>query len=77
MGWEEAKDDYIILDGDMSVGRIYKEVHGEARWFWSVNTGPYPAPPPNNGLAKTLEEAKQQFKERYEEMKAAGVKPFS
>jgi hypothetical protein len=31
---------------------------------------PYPASPPNNGLAKSLEEAKQQFKQRYEEMKA-------
>jgi hypothetical protein len=33
-----------------------------------------PAPPPNNGLAESLEEAKQQFKLRYEETKAAGVK---
>jgi hypothetical protein len=45
MGWEDAKDDYVVLDGERSVGRIYKE-HGEARWFWSVNTSPYPAPPP-------------------------------
>jgi hypothetical protein len=37
MGWEDAKDDYVVLDADRSVGRIYKE-HGEARWFWSVNT---------------------------------------
>jgi hypothetical protein len=40
---------------------------------WSVNTWPFPAPPPNNGLAKSLEEAKQQ---RYEEMKAQGVRPL-
>jgi hypothetical protein len=26
---------------------------------------------------KSLEEAKQQFKERYEEMKAQGVRPFA
>jgi hypothetical protein len=76
MGWEDAKDDYVVLDGERSVGRIYRE-HGEARWFWSVNTSPFPAPPPNNGLAKSLEEAKQQFKQRYEEMKAQGVRPFS
>jgi hypothetical protein len=76
MGWDDAKDDYVILDGERSVGRIYKE-HGEARWSWSVNTSPFPAPPSNNGLAKSLEEAKQQFKERYEEMKAQGVRPFS
>jgi hypothetical protein len=42
-----------------------------------VNTSPFPALPPNNGLAKYLEEAKQHFKLRYEEMKAQGVRPFS
>jgi hypothetical protein len=64
------------VDGDRSVGRIYKE-HGEAKWFLSVNFSPYPAPPPNNGLAMSLKEAKQQFKQRYEEMKAQGVRPFA
>jgi hypothetical protein len=39
MGWDDAKDDHVILDGEKSVGRIYKE-HGEAKWFWSVNTSP-------------------------------------
>jgi hypothetical protein len=36
-----------------------------------------PAPPPNNGLANSLEKAKHQFKQRYEEMKAHGVRPSS
>jgi hypothetical protein len=74
MGWEDAKDDYVVLDGEKSVGRIYKE-HSEAIWSWSVNTAPFP--PPNNGLAKSLEEAKHQFKQRYEEKKAHGLRPFS
>jgi hypothetical protein len=39
-----------------------------------VNTSPFSAPPPNNGLAKSLEEAKQWFRQRYEEMKAHEVK---
>jgi hypothetical protein len=78
MGWEDAKDDFVILDADgRSVGRIHKDTTHEARWIWSVNTSPYPAPPPNNGLAQTLEEAKVAFKQRYEEMKAQGVKPFA
>jgi hypothetical protein len=47
------------------------------KWFWSVNTSPFPAPPPNNGIAKSLEEAKHQFKQRYEEMNARGVRPSS
>lgn len=54
------------------VGRIYKE-HYEARWFWLVNTSPFPAAPPDNGLAKSLEEATQQFRQRHW-VKAAGAK---
>lgn len=76
MGWDNAEDDYAVLDDDRSVGRIYRK-HGEDRWLWSVNMSPFPAPPPNNGLTSSLEEAKQQFKERYEEMRAQGVRPFS
>lgn len=76
MGWDNAEDDYAVLDDDKSVGRIYRK-HGEDRWLWSVNMSPFPAPPPNNGLTSSLEEAKQQFKERYEEMRAQGVRPFS
>jgi hypothetical protein len=41
MGWEDAKDDYVVLDGEKSVGRIYKEIHGDPRWCWSINTSPY------------------------------------
>jgi hypothetical protein len=76
MGWDNAEDDYAVLDDDRSVGRIYRK-HGEDRWLWSVNMSPFPAPPPNNGLTSSLEEAKQQFKERYEAMRAQGVRPFS
>jgi hypothetical protein len=76
-GWEDAKDDYVVLDGEKSVGRIYKEMHGDPRWCWSINTSPYPAPPPHTGVATTLAAAKQEFKARYEEMKRMGVRPFS
>ena len=57
MGWDNAEDDYAVLDDDKSVGRIYRK-HGEDRWLWSVNMSPFPAPPPNNGLTSSLEEAK-------------------
>jgi hypothetical protein len=30
MGWEDAKDDYVVLDGERSGGRIYKD-HSEAK----------------------------------------------
>jgi hypothetical protein len=51
-------------------------IHGELKWQWSINTSPYPAPPPHNGIAPTLDAAKQAFKARYEEMKRNGAKPF-
>ena len=79
MGWGDhwGEDDFVIVDDDgRSVGRIYKDTTSP-RWIWSVNTSPFPAPPPNNGLAPTLEEAKQQFKQRYLEVKAQGVRPFA
>ena len=75
-GW--SPDDYVVLDQERSVGRIHSEtIHGEPKWQWSINTSPYPAPPPHTGMAKTLEDAKQAFKVRYEEMKRVGVRPFA
>jgi hypothetical protein len=53
----------------INVIRIYKEIHGDPRWCWSINASPYPAPPSNTGVARTLDAAKQEFKTRYEEMK--------
>ena len=35
--------------------RIDKAIHGELEWRWSINTSPHPAPPPHNGMAKTLD----------------------
>jgi hypothetical protein len=60
MGWGDhwGEDDYVVLDQGRSVGRIYKEVHGDTRWCWSINTSPYPAPAPRNGITKTLDSAK-------------------
>jgi hypothetical protein len=71
-----GEDDYVVLDQGRAVGRIYKEVHGDT-WCWSINTSPYPAPAPHNGVTKALDAAKQEFKTRYEEMKRMGVRPFS
>jgi hypothetical protein len=44
--------------------------------FAPVATGPYPAPPPHNGVTETLDAAKQEFRTLYEEMKRMGVRPF-
>ena len=62
-GW--SPDDYVVLDSEHSVGRIHREtIHSGPKWHWSINTSPYSAPPPHNGYASTLDDAKQQFKAR-------------
>src|SRR5262249_28323178 len=74
-GWSPG--DYVVLDGEKPVGRIHTEtIHGELKWQWSINTSPYLAPPPHNGFAPTLDDAKVAFKARYGEMKRLGVRPF-
>jgi hypothetical protein len=68
LGW--ADDDYAVVDPDIDkrVGRIFPEViRGEPKWMWFLQTEP--APPPNSGIADALEEAKQAFKRRYQEVK--------
>ena len=63
--WDD--DDYAILD-EAKVGRLYTQrIHGEMKWVWCLQTDP--APPPNTGIADTLDAAKAAFKKRYEEVK--------
>jgi hypothetical protein len=62
-----------VPDKERSVSRICKTtIHGGPKWHWSINTSPYPALPPHNGIAPTLDDAKLAFKA----MKRRGVKPF-
>jgi hypothetical protein len=42
-------------------------IHGERKWLWFLQTEP--APPPNRGMADTLEEAKAEFKVHYIQVK--------
>jgi hypothetical protein len=71
-GWNPeiwGEDDYCVVDADRVVGRIYPEViRGEPRWLWFLQTEP--APPPNSGMASSLEGAKAAFKLRYMQVKA-------
>jgi hypothetical protein len=49
-------------------GRIYPEViRGEPKWMWFLQTEP--APPPNSGIANSLDAAKAAFKRRYAEVR--------
>ncbi len=57
------------------IGRIYKEtIHGEPKWLWFLQCIPEagpgrPIPPPVQGMADSLDEAKAALKMRYEEPK--------
>jgi hypothetical protein len=76
-GWESGNwpdDDYAVVDNAI-VGRIYREmILGKPKWRWFVQQIPEagpgrPIPPPNQGMADTLEEAQAAFAKRYEEVK--------
>ena len=69
-----SDDDYAVVD-DTIVGRIYREmIIGKPKWRWFLQQIPEagpgrPVPPPNQGMADTLDEAKAAFKKRYEEVR--------
>jgi len=64
---DTGEDDYAVVD-ETRIGRIYREpTHGEMKWRWFLQT--VPAPPPNSGVADTLDEAKAAFAKRYEEVR--------
>ncbi len=76
-GWESGNwpdDDYAVVD-DTIVGRIYREmILGKPKWRWFLQQIPEagpgrPIPPPNQGMADSLEEAQAAFKKRYEEVR--------
>ena len=65
MDWNE--NDYAVVD-EARFGRIYTElIHGKMKWRWFLQT--MPAPPPNNGVSDSLDEAKAALVKRYEQVK--------
>jgi len=75
-----GEDDYAVVD-DTIVGRIYREmIIGKPKWRWFLQCIPEagpgrPIPPPNQGMADTLDEAKAAFAKRYEEVKRGNDGP--
>jgi hypothetical protein len=65
MGWGDHWGKTIWSSWTMMESRLDGFTKTPPRWIWSVNTSPFPAPPPNNGLAPTLEDAKQQGLQRH------------
>jgi len=70
-----GEDDYVVIDetqavDETQIGRIYRErVSAGVKWLWFLQV--VRAPPPNHGIADTLDEAKAALAKRYEEVKKA------
>jgi hypothetical protein len=68
-------DDFAIVDGATSVGRVYRElIIGEPKWRWSIQEIPEAGPgrpiaPPNHGFANSLDDGKAAFKARYQQLR--------
>ena len=68
-----GEDDYAVVDetqvvDERQIGRIYKErVPTGVKWLWFLQVEG--APPPNKGIADTLDEAKAALAKRYQEVK--------
>jgi len=60
--WEH--DDFAVLDDETVIGRMYREqMPAGDKWCWFLHV--MGAPPPNRGIADTLDEAKAAFAEAY------------
>lgn len=75
---DRDREDYVFLCDGGDVGRVYSSIFpaGE-RWNWTIYMrGPRPIEGvPVAGLTETLDEAKQQFRDSFEKMLAAGSDP--
>ena len=70
-GWAQVwnDDDFCVIDDQRVVGCIRTEVIlGKSKWRWAINGVPHGLPPPHNGVANTLDDAKAAFKKRYGEI---------
>jgi len=65
-----------VIDDERVVGCIRAEVVlGQPKWRVAINGVSHGLPPPHNGVANTLDEAKAAFKQRYEPAQRA-AQPF-
>jgi hypothetical protein len=62
-GWKDT--DYAVLNDETRIGRMYLEhLPAGEKWCWFLQV--MGAPPPNRGIAGTLDEAKAEIAAAYE-----------
>jgi hypothetical protein len=66
--------DYLVIEHDKVIGRIYEERHvpADVRWFWSITEYVDPALAIiTNGRVPSLEEAKARFESSWSKAREA------
>jgi hypothetical protein len=65
--WKD--DDYVVLDGEVRIGRVYQEkLPAGDKWCWFIQI--MGAPLPNRGIADSLDEAQAEFDQAYQRYRA-------
>jgi len=61
------KDDYVVLDGDRVIGRIFLQPQAPEGppWFWTITAPDIPPSLDERGYSATREEAMAAFKARW------------
>jgi len=62
----DGPDDYLVIEGDVAIGRISKHAGVPERWGWSNEAIPNLGS--DRGTCDTLDDATAAFRARWEEM---------
>ena len=76
-GWDprgRSDDDYVVVEDIICRPHLSRNDYREPKWRWFLQQIPEagpgrPIPPPNQGMGNTLDEAKEAFAKRYEEVR--------
>ena len=63
----DARNDYVVLDGDRVIGRIFLSPHSPLgrNWMWTITAPDYPRSIHSRGYSATREEAMADFKAQW------------
>jgi hypothetical protein len=63
----DARNDYVVIDGDRVVGRIFLSPASppDRNWMWTITARDYPRSIHSRGYSETREQAMAEFKARW------------